>query len=241
MGSTRIISSRMSLQTPDSLEMPVKNGEEKMDDSEGGIGSSDEQISQMKQELRNVVCRLLQVGPQSACEYRQTRRENDSHTCLDAISSPSGKSSLIHHCPGGVRLAPRSSLICFRVPTEIYLKQSPPEVPWQCSVSVRFMKNAKGALLLQPRSLKFGLVIYDANEVGERLKCAQIALLNPSQPCEKFLLGPIVEDFELSSSQDCVSVQIQGPKESNLCIRDFPRLIASMNAMRHGEDCSCVL
>ncbi|KAH8110474.1 P-loop containing nucleoside triphosphate hydrolase protein [Phellopilus nigrolimitatus] len=188
---------------------------------EGGIGLSDKQISKERQNMLSLADSLRNLGAQSEIDIPQ----------IVVIGSQSaGKSSLIQRITG-IQL-PRSSRTRTRVPTEIRLKQSHPDDPWQCSVSVRFTKDAQGTLLSKPKNVDFGPIIYDPNEVRDRVARAQNAILNPSQPCEDFLCGQVVESDELYFSENCVSVQIQGPGESDLSLCDLPGLNQSFTPER---------
>ncbi|KAI5117954.1 hypothetical protein M0805_004719 [Coniferiporia weirii] len=181
-----------------------------------GIGLSDEHISQKRQNMLNLADRLRSVGAQAEIDIPQ----------IAVIGTQSsGKSSLLHAI-SGVRVA-RSNGTCTRVPTEILLKQAPG--PWQCTVTLSRRRDLQGNLLGRPINEDFGSAMEHPNEVEERLKRAQLAILNPSQPPDVFLRGQSVEKSELSFSDNCVSVKIQGPKESNLSLCDLPGIIASIS------------
>jgi len=79
-------------------------------------------------------------------------------------------------------------------------------------VSLRFTTDASGVPLGQSRNEHFGPPIYNKNEVEERIRRAQRAILNPSKPIKDFLNDDEdmpVEKTELSFSHNCVSLQIR--------------------------------
>ena len=76
----------------------------------------------------------------------------------------------------------------------------------------------------QMRETKFGPTIYDRSEVEDRLRNAQLAILNPATFYERFLGGYIPPDGEsqLSFSRNYISVRISGPNVADLSFCDLP-------------------
>ena len=109
-----------------------------------------------------------------------------------------------------------------RCPTECRLSSS--KERWKCIVSLRFITDAKGQPLGQARNDQFGTVIYNKNEVEERIRRAQRAILNPSTSAHRFLddddHDPDVR--ELTFSTNCVSLQISGKDVADLSFCDLP-------------------
>jgi hypothetical protein len=63
----------------------------------------------------------------------------------------------------------------------------------------------------------------DKSEVEERIRRAQLAILNPSKPMEDFLgTLPSSDENELSFSTDVVSVRIAGRDVDDLSFVDLP-------------------
>jgi hypothetical protein len=70
----------------------------------------------------------------------------------------------------------------------------------------------------------FGPVITEKENVEERIRRAQRAILNPSIDHETFLSGPDGEPdrHELSFSKNCVSLELSGPDLTDLSFCDLP-------------------
>lgn len=106
-----------------------------------------------------------------------------------------------------------------RCPTECRLSQS--ESPWRCTVSLR--RTTDG----QVSDVPFGKPILESakSDVEDRIRRAQLAILNPSKPAEEFLAANDVYEFgdpELTFSKDCVSLDIRGPGVADLSFCDLP-------------------
>ena len=75
-------------------------------------------------------------------------------------------------------------------------------------------------------SIPFGPVIMDKKEVEERIRLAQLAILNPSVSHDLFLSGPDMSDLdevsELSFSKNCVYLELSGPDLTDLSFCDLP-------------------
>lgn len=95
---------------------------------------------------------------------------------------------------------------------------------WKCVVSLRFITDANGQPLGQARNEPFGAVIYNKDEVEERIRRAQRAILNPSTPYRQFLDNEDgdPEERQLTFSNNCVSLQISGKDVADLSFCDLP-------------------
>jgi len=79
--------------------------------------------------------------------------------------------------------------------------------------------------------IPFGTIINDKSEVEERIRRAQLAILNPSRNALDFL-GPLGElggrmANEKSFSSDLVSVRISGKEVDDLSFVDLPGKVLS--------------
>ncbi|CCA70427.1 hypothetical protein PIIN_04366 [Serendipita indica DSM 11827] len=129
-----------------------------------------------------------------------------------------GKSSLIESI-SGITL-PRASGTCTRCPIECRLSRT--DAPWSCEVYLRFARNA--------RDIQFGNPITNKADVQERIRRAQLAILNPTQPTISFLQPTVAQADrnELSFSTDLISVHIRGRDVDDLSFVDLPGVIASV-------------
>ncbi|KAI0753564.1 P-loop containing nucleoside triphosphate hydrolase protein [Daedaleopsis nitida] len=144
-------------------------------------------------------------------------------------SQSAGKSSLIESI-SGITL-PRASGTCTRCPTECRLAYS--AEPWKCIVSLRYLTDRDGRPLGVPRNEPFGDVIFDKDEVEDRIRRAQRAILNPSTEADFFLTDE-TDLHELTFSTNIVSLQISGEDVQDLSFCDLPGLIASVGT--HGNE-----
>ncbi|KAG8913177.1 hypothetical protein FRC00_002894 [Tulasnella sp. 408] len=97
-------------------------------------------------------------------------------------------------------------------------------------VVLRFQYDASGKLRNEMREVPFGAVIYDKDEVTERLERAQLAILNPSARSESFLSGDYEPTAEtLTFSANCVCVRVAGPNVPDLYFYDLPGVIANVS------------
>lgn len=90
-----------------------------------------------------------------------------------------------------------------------------------------FVTDKNGLPLGQPRTIKFGAIIYDKGEVEDRIRRAQCAILNPSTPSQKFLNGSD-EDLstrEVGFSANYISLQISGKGVADLSFVDLPGVL----------------
>ncbi|KAF9447051.1 hypothetical protein P691DRAFT_732102 [Macrolepiota fuliginosa MF-IS2] len=194
-----------------------------------GVGLANPQMSQSRRKMLDLVNRLHSTGVQVDIDLPQ----------IAVIGSQSaGKSSLIESI-SGITL-PRAAGTCTRCPTECRLSHS--ESSWKCIVSLRFTTDANGAPLGQTRNEIFGPTIHSKNEVEDRIRRAQCAILNPAKPAKHFLEDgdELLGEAELSFSNNCVSLQISGPDVADLSFCDLPGLIASVGRGGNTNDIKLV-
>ena len=94
--------------------------------------------------------------------------------------------------------------------------------------------DKQGQPLGNARNTPFGPVITDKEDVEERIRRAQRAILNPTTSHEHFLLGPDGEPDgkpELSFSKNCVSLELSGPDLTDLSFCDLPGM-CSLGTLR---------
>ena len=118
---------------------------------------------------------------------------------------------------------PSTTLTSLRsCPTECRLSYS--KQPWQCVVSLHILTDKDGKPLGHPRNEPFGDVIYDKEEVEDRIRRAQRAILNPSTDPRRFLDDddPELIGRELTFSTNSVSLQISGDDVQDLSFCDLP-------------------
>jgi hypothetical protein len=101
------------------------------------------------------------------------------------------------------------------------------EGPWQCEVALRFIFGNDGERLPHVLHMPFGDIITDPSRVEERLRRAQIAILNPSigRPDfpSAFLAQPIADyGHTISFSRNYISMDIHGPGVADLSFVDLP-------------------
>ncbi|KIM31799.1 hypothetical protein M408DRAFT_327224 [Serendipita vermifera MAFF 305830] len=139
-----------------------------------------------------------------------------------------GKSSLIESI-AGITL-PRAQGTCTRCPIECRLSRS--TSPWSCEVYLR--------LAGQPKEIPFGAPFNDKSEVEERIRRAQLAILNPTRRATDFL-GPLGSTGtgmrnDRSFSNDLISVRISGSQEDDLSFVDLPGVISSVRDDGNDKD-----
>ncbi|KAF8959975.1 P-loop containing nucleoside triphosphate hydrolase protein [Flammula alnicola] len=198
-----------------------------------GIGLSNPHLSHGRRKMLDLVNKLHSTGVQVDIDLPQ----------IAVIGSQSaGKSSLIESI-SGITL-PRAAGTCTRCPTECRLSRS--DSSWQCTVSLRFITDPSGQPLGQARNERFGAIIYDKSEVEERIRRAQLAILNPKVSATTFLEGDESDgnfdsSNQLSFSLNSVTLQISGPDVADLSFCDLPGLIASVSSNRgSGDDIALV-
>ncbi|KAF9258362.1 hypothetical protein L218DRAFT_735587 [Marasmius fiardii PR-910] len=182
------------------------------------VGLSSAQLSQGRRKMLDLVNRLLNTGVQL---------DIDVPRIAVIGNQSSGKSSLIEAISGII--LPRASGTCTRCPTECRLMYS--SEPWKCVVSLRILTDSNGQVLGQARNEPFGDPIYNKAEVEERVRRAQLAILNPNISRKEILEGDgYVDNVNGSSfSANCVSLEISGPDVADLAFCDLPGLIRSTN------------
>ncbi|KAN0060747.1 hypothetical protein ACQY0O_007405 [Thecaphora frezii] len=144
-----------------------------------------------------------------------------------------GKSSVIEGI-SGITL-PRSKGTCTRCPMEVRL--APSNDAWRCVVKLRFERDEDGSLLDNIRELPFGEPILDKANVEDRLRRAQLAILNPSTDAAAFLSADcdLNAKPKLGFSTNLVCIDITGPGVISLSFVDLPGFIS--NAAK-GEESS---
>lgn len=98
------------------------------------------------------------------------------------------------------------------------------ENTWECKVSLRFITDESGQPLGTPRIESFGPPISNKEEVEERIRRAQRAILNPRTAVQSFLDGndEDTDMTQLTFSMNCVSLQISGKDVADLSFCDLP-------------------
>jgi len=91
-------------------------------------------------------------------------------------------------------------------------------------VSLCFITDRSGQNLGQATTQPFGESIYDKTQVEDRIRRAQLAILNPTKPAKYFLESDDDErhEAELSFSKNFVSLEISGPDVADLSFCDLP-------------------
>ncbi|KZV84495.1 P-loop containing nucleoside triphosphate hydrolase protein [Exidia glandulosa HHB12029] len=108
-----------------------------------------------------------------------------------------------------------------------------------CIVALRFIEHEDGTAINPVRNVPFGAVMLDKAEVEQRLRRAQLAILQPSKNSNEYL---DMSDDELSDveqsgfSRNYISLQITGPDVPDLSFVDLPGIIASVkDASSRGD------
>ncbi|KAG9102798.1 hypothetical protein FRC06_001100 [Ceratobasidium sp. 370] len=187
-----------------------------------GVGIAASSYGTKQRKLLDLVNRLHNTGIQSDIDLPQI--------CVVGSQS-AGKSSLIESI-SGIKL-PRATGTCTRCPTECRLAFS--TEPWSCTVHLRFLKDENGDDISPIRNVEFGGVITNKDQVEERLRRAQLAILNPGVDAASFLNDriPATSSSAVAFSENFVSVEISGPDVTNLSFCDLPGIIANV---REGSD-----
>ena len=107
----------------------------------------------------------------------------------------------------------------YRCPTECQLSHS--DSLWTCTVSLQLNSAADGSALANPQKVQFGPPITEKSEVTERIRRAQRAILNPSQPPDIFLSGAD-PGYEAPFSPNRIVVHVSGPDITDLNFIDLP-------------------
>ena len=130
----------------------------------------------------------------------------------------------MEHAQGEFRflVALSSPIILPRCPTECRLSSS--EGRWYAQVSIRLVVDKHGDPLQRPMLQPFGDRITSKTDVEERIKRAQLAILNPSTAAEDFLTVdlPFSETNESRFSKNSIILDISGPGVDDLAFVDLP-------------------
>ncbi|VDC05683.1 unnamed protein product [Peniophora sp. CBMAI 1063] len=189
-------------------------------DHDTAVGILDPQQSSRRREMLALINKMRSTGAQLDLDL----------PVIAVIGSQSaGKSSLVESV-SGITL-PRASGTCTRCPTECLLAQS--DGPWSCIVSLRLVTDEHGAPLDQPRTVQFGSPIFQKEDVTERIRRAQLAILNPSHDHERYIEGTWDTNTsrEISFSSNCVCLHITGKDLEDLSFVDLPGFIVGGEAV----------
>ncbi|KAB5589117.1 Myxovirus resistance protein [Ceratobasidium theobromae] len=181
-----------------------------------------------RRELFDLINRLQAIGLGAELQLPQI-------ACIGSQSV--GKSSLIESI-SGVAL-PRASGTCTRCPIECRLKCT--DEDWTATVSLRF-ESGKSGYVGKTHETQFGPQMTDRMEVQERIRRAQLAILNPTIAPATFLDTDRNIEFPLSRSfsQNCVIVVLSGRDLSDLNFVDLPGLISNVADSRNIGDIDLV-
>lgn len=119
------------------------------------------------------------------------------------------------------------NLVLRRCPMECRLTQKPNSV-WHCQVLLRRETDRNGKPLLDIHEIPFGDVIHSTTQLEDRLRRAQLAILNPDTSAEVILS---VKESDLQNyprqlpfSSNVVCVDVWGPDVPDLSFIDLPGL-----------------
>ncbi|KAG8920245.1 hypothetical protein FRC02_001037 [Tulasnella sp. 418] len=148
-----------------------------------------------------------------------------------------GKSSLIESM-SGITL-PRDSGTCTRCPMECRLEKAP---TWSCKVTLRFRVDELNRPLNVHSDHPFGDTIYDKQEVEDRLRQAQRAILRPGTDINSFLTNADlnIPGESQSFSNNCVCIRVAGPDVPDLYFYDLPGIIANVGDGGNERDIKLV-
>jgi len=135
---------------------------------------------------------------------------------------------------------PRESGTCTRCPTECRLSSS--TEPWKARISIRLIVDQHGNPLEKPTTQPFGEAILSNKLVEERIKRAQLAILNPGTPVADFLKVklPFSQTNETRFSKNSIILDISGPDVEDLAFVDLPGIIVSGSADGYDNDIEAV-
>ncbi|CAE6498607.1 unnamed protein product [Rhizoctonia solani] len=187
--------------------------------------------ARQRRELLDLINRLQAIGLGTELALPQI-------ACIGSQSV--GKSSLIESI-SGVAL-PRASGTCTRhvpCPIECRLKRS--EQAWEAIVYLRF-ESGKSGYAGKTKEIQFGPQMTNRMEVQERIRRAQLAILNPTIEPSNFLDAEENASYPSSRSfsQNCVIVALSGNELSDLNFVDLPGLIANVADDRNVGDIELV-
>ncbi|KAI0042654.1 hypothetical protein FA95DRAFT_1525197 [Auriscalpium vulgare] len=151
-------------------------------------------------------------------------------------STSAGKSSLIQ-AMSGVTL-PRDADTCTRCPIECRLMKS--DEPWTCRVSLRFATDSDLRRQGGATSVPFGEPIMEAHkdEIEDRVRRAQRAVLTPSVPLEDFVdkNEAYFPAIERSFTENIVCLEISGSDVADLAFVDLPGLVRTVGSSGNAAD-----
>ncbi|EJD36453.1 hypothetical protein AURDEDRAFT_174504 [Auricularia subglabra TFB-10046 SS5] len=210
-----------SLDFPSDPSSPIPGGKQP-DAARNGRKQdfSNSSYARDRRELLQLLAKLHGTGIQNLLNLPQI--------CVTGSQSV-GKSSLIESI-GGIKL-PRESGTCTRCPMECRLEFAASS-KWTCRVSLRIRDG--DSLQEYP----FGPDLTDPDEVENRLRQAQRALLRPTLQHDAFLDDSDLQiraGNAMSFTDDCVCVHIRGPDVTDLHFYDLPGIIVNV---QEGQDTS---
>ncbi|CUA70938.1 hypothetical protein RSOLAG22IIIB_09212 [Rhizoctonia solani] len=150
-------------------------------------------------------------------------------------SQSAGKSSLIEAlCK--IKL-PRSTGTCTRCPIECQSQHA--DLPWRAQVFLKFERSENDSRSDLGDEIPFGGPLDDPELVEERIKLAQVAVLNPHVDPELILRGDI-PNGGLSFTKNAVVVKLSGRELADLSFVDLPGIIVSTADERNKGDIKLV-
>ncbi|CAE6440454.1 unnamed protein product [Rhizoctonia solani] len=150
-------------------------------------------------------------------------------------SQSAGKSSLIEAlCK--IKL-PRSAGTCTRCPIECQSQYA--DTPWTAEVFLKFERTDRGSGADVGGEVPFGGPLEDPNQVEDRIRRAQIAVLNPAVDPD-VILGGEEPTGGLSFTKNCVVVKLSGRELADLSFVDLPGIIVSTSDEKNKGDIKLV-
>ncbi|CAE6527265.1 unnamed protein product [Rhizoctonia solani] len=149
-------------------------------------------------------------------------------------SQSAGKSSLIEAlCK--IKL-PRSTGTCTRCPIECQSQYA--DLPWRAQVFIK-LERSDGEGSIMGEEIPFGDPLEDPDLVEERIRLAQLAVLNPHIDPELILAGEEPQGG-LSFTKNCVVVKLSGNDLADLSFVDLPGIIVSTSDIKNKGDIKLV-
>lgn len=100
------------------------------------------------------------------------------------------------------------------------MKRKPTD--WKCTISLEIFYDELGRSLTQPQSIQFGDALSNPDDVEDRVRRAQQAILTPSVSPEEFLYMSTSGARELSFSKNYILIQVEGSNVADLSFVDLP-------------------
>ena len=115
-----------------------------------------------------------------------------------------------------------SQILLSSCPTECHLSSS--SESWSARVSIRLTVDKYGNPFERPTAPQFGDIITSKFDVEERIRRAQLAILNPGTPADDFLTVdlPFSQTNESRFSKNSIILDISGPGVDDLAFVDLP-------------------